>query len=141
MVNGLINRYADPRAVVTHDEAAYLQVVCHDVRVRDPIMGLGFDDDDVQDRLSRVLLDVARRAVPGLGAPAWTMFAWVAYGRGDATRAVEARDRALRENPEYSLAHLLGEVVDRQIHPARLRQTWGRGVTDGGGVRHSESEQ
>jgi hypothetical protein len=140
LVRDLIDRYADPRQVISHDEAAYLLLVCHDWRVRDPIIGFGVNDDDLEP-LSRVLLDVARRAVPTLGAPAWAMYAWVAYSTGDAAVAMEAVDRALGHDPTYSLATLLQEVAARQVHPEQVRSTWGIGVTDGAGVRQSGSEQ
>lgn len=111
-------RYESPPATVTDAEAAALIVALHDWRVRDPILGWGKGSSDAALML---LHDLAVRAVPPLDAPACTSYAWVSYMTGNGLVASIALERALKSDPDYSLALLLEEVLQRQVSPAVMR--------------------
>jgi hypothetical protein len=112
-------RYESPPATLTDAEAATLIVALHDRRVRDPILGWGKGDSDAPLML---LHDLAVRAVPPLDAPACTSYAWVAYMQGNGLVASIALERALKSDPDYSLALLLDEALMRQVPPSRMRE-------------------
>ena len=112
-------RYESPPATVSDDEAAALIVALHDWRVRDPILGWGKGDSDAALML---LHDLAVRAVAPLDAPACTAYAWVSYMRGNGLVASIALERALKSDPDYSLALLLEEALMRQVPPSRMRE-------------------
>jgi hypothetical protein len=46
----------------------------------------------------------------------------VSYIHGNGLVAMTALERALKSDPEYSLALLLEEALMRQVPPSRLRQ-------------------
>lgn len=128
LLDELTARFQDPRAAISDDEAAYIQVACGDIRVRDAVLEhVGPNDPasrDVPDRIeavTRVLRDVARRAPPDIAAPTWTILAWVSYGEGNGVVANVALDHALAADPDYSLAQLLREALDRQVPPSLIR--------------------
>ena len=119
LLDELLARYQDPRAIVDHDEAAYLHVACRDVLVRDSVLAR-CSDDQALDRMYRLLRDVARRSVPGRDAPGWGMLGWAAYACGDGVIVVDAAERALRSDPGYSLAQLLLDCLEAQVRPELL---------------------
>lgn len=112
-------RYESPPATLSDDEAATLIVALHDWQVRDPILGWGNGDSDA---VLMLLHDLAVRAVPPLDAPACTAYAWVSYMRGNGLVASVALERALKSDPDYSLALLLDEALMRQVPPSRMRE-------------------
>jgi hypothetical protein len=112
-------RYETPPATLTDDEAATLIVALHDWRVRDPILGWGKGESDATLML---LHDLAVCAVPPLDAPACTAYGWVSYMKGNGLVAGVALERALKSDPEYSLALLLDEMLMRQVPPSRVRE-------------------
>lgn len=120
VADDLRRRYCEPPAGMTDDEAAQLVVGLHDVVLRDRMLSWC----DVDEEAMRALLgDLARRALPPLDAPACTALAWVAYLQGDGVVVATALERALRSDPEYSLAGLLDAALTGQVHPRRLRAT------------------
>src|SRR5437764_85511 len=64
--------------------------------------------------------DVVRRARPDLAAPAAALLGFTAWRAGDGTLAWFAVQRALSEDPEYSLAHLMAEALLRALPPSAL---------------------
>jgi hypothetical protein len=112
-------RYECPPATLTDDEAAALIVAMHDWPVRDKMIDSASTESDA---MRTLLHDLAVRAVPPLDAPACTAYAWVSYIHGNGLVAMTALERALKSDPEYSLALLLEEALMRQVPPSRLRQ-------------------
>lgn len=111
-----LGKVAAPLAPST---AAVLGVALHDVRVRDELATWALDDSDA---LLALLQQVARQVGPPWDAPVCTVLAWVAYCRGDGARANVALDRALRTDPDYSLALLLRSALDGALPPADVRR-------------------
>ncbi len=73
----------------------------------------------------RLWTDLTRRARPGHVAPAASLLAFVAWQCGNGALANVALDRALADDPEYSMAQLLREAIDAGAPPrlARLPMT------------------
>lgn len=115
----LLERYREPPATVTHDEAAAVALGLHFVELRDEVLQEIDDRDDAHERL---LLDLVRLAQPPADAPVCTVLACAAYLAGNGVVAGAALDRALRTDADYSLAHLLDDALISQIHPRDLRR-------------------
>jgi hypothetical protein len=61
--------------------------------------------------------DVVRRVEPELAAAPGTLLAFAAWRHGEGAVACIALDRALNADPNYTLAHLLGETIARGVGP------------------------
>jgi hypothetical protein len=119
LVEELVERFGDPRADLSDAEVASLAGLMHDVVARDEILVQAVPPYR-RERILRVLRAAARRVPAPHDAPVCTALAWFAYADGDGTTANIALDRALDSDPEYSLAHLIGASLDRQLPPAAL---------------------
>src|SRR5581483_46765 len=119
LIDDLAQRWADPRAVLTHDEAAVLGMALHDIVLRDEVLLHAGRDDEVWRRLLGAL---ARLVQPPLDAPTCTLLAWVAYLQGDGVIAMTALDRALASDPDYTMAGLLASALNGQLPPDELRR-------------------
>jgi hypothetical protein len=109
------------RGAAPDDRAcAELTVALHDVAVRDELATWALHRSD---GLLSLAEQMAQRTVPPSDAPVCTLLAWVAYARGDGARANVALDRALRTDPEHSLALLLRRALDSGITPGEVRRT------------------
>jgi hypothetical protein len=62
--------------------------------------------------------DLTRRARADLVAAPATLLGYAAWRSGDGALARVAVERALDADPRYSLAHLLGEALDRALPPS-----------------------
>lgn len=103
--------------VLADEDAVAVAVALHDVQVRDEVATWALDE-----ALLALAEQVARRVGPPYDAPVCTLCAWVAYSRGDGARANVALERALRGDPEYSLALLLQQALDGALPPAQVRE-------------------
>ena len=99
-------------------DAARLAVALQDVLVRDEVATWCLDRGDA---LLGVLLQSARQLCPPEDAPVLVLVAWVAYARGDGGLANVALERCLASDPGCTLAHLLAEMLGRQVPPAEVR--------------------
>ena len=68
------------------------------------------------------LLGTVRRAAPGSAAPAATVLAILRWQQGDGTRAGIAVDRALADDPDYTLAQLVDGCLRAGITPSAWRE-------------------
>jgi hypothetical protein len=113
------------QALGPRDGAAALQGLT-DIRVRDTFLWHmaqpGTDQRAVADRLA----DLVRCAPAGLVAPAATALAVAQWSSGDGARANVALDRATADDPEYSLAHLVGTALRSGLPPS----TWAASLAD-----------
>jgi hypothetical protein len=100
-------------------EAALLIVAMRDWEVRDKLLGWATTGSEA---MRALLHDLAVRAVPPYDAPACTAYAWVSYVHGRGVVATAALERALKTDPDYSLALLLDEALARQVPPSLLRE-------------------
>ncbi|HVS67858.1 MAG TPA: DUF4192 domain-containing protein [Mycobacteriales bacterium] len=119
LVDILIDRLADPRAVATDEELADLAALLHDVAARDALLVQAVPPAR-RAAILRMLRAAVRRVPPRQDAPLCTALAWFAYADGDGTTANIALDRALDSDPDYSLALLIEASLDRQLPPTAL---------------------
>lgn len=114
-----INRYRRGDRPATGQEAAWLTVVLRDLRVRDDAWAR-MDPGHQQAHL-RLWTDLTRRARPGyVPAPA-SLLAFVAWQSGNGALANVALDRALADDPQYSMALLLRQVIGSGVPPSMAR--------------------
>jgi Domain of unknown function (DUF4192) len=119
----VIGRYRRSGRPVTGQEAAWLTVVLRDLRVRDDAWARM--DPAHQAAHQRLWTDLTRRARPGyVPAPA-SLLAFIAWQSGNGALANVALDRALADDPQYSMALLLRQVITSGAPPslARLAMT------------------
>ena len=77
--------------------------------------------DDDADTLLDLLGALARQAEDADAAPVCTALGWVAYAHGHGALAAVAAERALRCAPDYSMARLLLDGLDRMLGPEHVR--------------------
>ena len=111
-----ITRYRDGGGPLTRSAAATLTVMLGNLRVRDDVWARM----DPGHRVAHLRLwtDVTRLAQPGYAAAPATLLAFTAWQDGDGALANVALDRALADNPRYSMALLLREALDGGAPPS-----------------------
>lgn len=129
LVERLLADLDDPRRSVTDDDAAEVAALCHDVIVRDEVMVRAIEPERRR-LLLRLLREVARLIPPPYDAPICGTFAWVAYADGAGVVANVAVDRALSSDPDYSLALLIADSLQRQVPPAALEEVMREAARD-----------
>jgi hypothetical protein len=117
-VREAIRRYRAGEAVDPED-AAWLTVALRQVRVRDDAWARM--DPEHRDAHQRLWTDLTRLARPGYVAAPAALLAFVAWQAGNGALANVALDRALADNPHYSMALLLREALDAGAPPAMAR--------------------
>ncbi len=100
-------------------EIARLSVALRDLRVRDDAWAR-MDPAHAGPHL-RLWTDVTRRAQPGHVAAPAALLAFVAWQSGDGALANVALDRALTDDPGYSMALLLRQVIGAGAPPSLAR--------------------
>jgi hypothetical protein len=118
-VGAMITRYRDGGRFTTDDEVARLTVALRDLRVRDDAWAR-MDPAHGEAHL-RLWTDVVRRAQPGHVAAPAALLAFVAWQSGDGALANVALDRALADDPRYSMATLLRQVITAGAPPSLAR--------------------
>jgi hypothetical protein len=106
-------------STVGPDTAAWLTVVLRDLRVRDDAWARMLPEH----RLAHLRLwtDLTRMARPGYVCAPASLLAFVAWQSGNGALANVAIDRALAEDPYYSMARLLREAIDSGAPPSLAR--------------------
>ncbi len=118
-VGAMITRYRDGGRFTTDYEIARITVALRDLRVRDDAWARM--DPAHAAAHQRLWTDVVRRAQPGyVPAPA-ALLAFVAWQSGHGALANVALDRALADDPRYSMALLLRQVITAGAPPALAR--------------------
>jgi len=118
-VGTMITRYRGGGRFTTDDEIARITVALRDLRVRDDAWARM--DPAHADGHLRLWTDVVRRAQPGYVAAPAALLAFVAWQSGNGALANVALDRALADDPRYSMATLLREVITAGAPPALAR--------------------
>lgn len=114
------------RTIESPSVIARLLLGLADIRVRDTALwDLAHGDQDDLQRALDVLTQGLRAAPEGLVAPVATCVAIVAWQLGDGTRATIAVDRALADEPEYSLAALVSASLRAGLPPRAWREAMG----------------
>ena len=90
-----------------------------DLRVRDDAWARM--DPAHADQYRRLWTDVVRRAQPGYVAAPAALLAFVAWQSGEGALANVALDRALADDPRYSMATLLRQVITAGAPPSLAR--------------------
>ena len=118
-VGAMIARYQDGGGFTTDDEIARITVALRDLRVRDDAwarMDPAFKAQGV-----KLWTDVVRRAQPRYVAAPASLLAFVAWQSGNGALANVALDRALADDPRYSMALLLRQVITAGAPPSLAR--------------------
>lgn len=118
-VSEAITRYRRGGELACDADAAWLCVVLKDTRVRDDAWSRM--DPPYREAHRRLWTDLTRRARPGYVAPAASLLAFVAWQDGNGALANVALDRALADDPRYSMAELLRAAIDGGAPPEKAR--------------------
>ena len=118
-VGAMIARYRDGGRFTSDYEIARITVALRDLRVRDDAWARM--DPAHADQHQRLWIDVVRRAQPGYVASPAALLAFVAWQSGDGALANVALDRALADDPWYSMALLLRQVITAGAPPSLAR--------------------
>jgi hypothetical protein len=111
--------YRDGKKITNADQIAWLCLVLRDLRVRDDAWAR-MDPEHCDEHL-RMWTDLTRHARPGyVSAPA-SLLAFVAWQCGTGALANVALDRALADQPGYSMAILLRQAITSGIPPTAAR--------------------
>jgi hypothetical protein len=117
-VKDAIRRYREGALVLT-EHAALLTVALAQLRVRDDAWARM--DPEYRDAHLRLWTDLTRLARPGYVAAPAALLAFCAWQAGDGALANVALDRALADNPRYSMAMLLRDALDAGAPPSMAR--------------------
>jgi hypothetical protein len=104
----LVGEYREGRGAEDRELAARVIGRLSDIQVRD--FALGSHTDESADYYWAMWRDLLRIAPRGFVAPVACLFAAMAYERGEGALAHKGLDRALGDDDQYSLAHLLRRV-------------------------------
>jgi len=118
-VGSMIAAYRGGGTYATEYQIAWITVALRDLRVRDDAWARM--DPRHLEAHRRLWIDVTRRAQPGYVAAPAALLAFVAWQSGDGALANVALDRALADDPGYSMAQLLREVISAGAPPSLAR--------------------
>jgi Domain of unknown function (DUF4192) len=103
--------------VRTEDAAVVLWALL-DVHVRDAT--LGYLVDRPKPQVTQTWRELVRVAPPLWRAPVATLYAFWCYAAGDGARTNVGIEVALAADPDYSMAHLLDQLVRSGVNPLRF---------------------
>ena len=118
-LGAMIARYRSGGRFTSDDEIARISVALRDLRVRDDAWARM--DPRHADQHLRLWIDVVRRARSRYVAAPAALLAFVAWQSGDGALANVALDRALADDPGYSMATLLRQVITAGAPPSLAR--------------------
>jgi hypothetical protein len=118
-VRAAIGSYRDGGRITDHDDLAWLTVTLQDLRVRDDAWARMEPRFRAEHR--RLWTDLVRCACPPFVPAPAALLAFTAWQIGDGALANVAIDRALAADPEYSMAHLIGQALDAGLPPSAAR--------------------
>jgi Domain of unknown function (DUF4192) len=101
------------------EHAAWLTVALRQLRVRDDAWARM--EPEHRNAHLRLWTDLTRLARPGYAAAPAALLAFCAWQAGDGALANVALDRALADNPRYSMALLLRDALDSGAPPSMAR--------------------
>jgi len=103
----------------SHQDAAWLALALEDIRIRDDAWARMLPKHC--EAHQRLWTDLATLAQPGYAAAPAALLAFTAWQDGDGALANVALDRALADNPHYSMALLIREALDAGAPPSAAR--------------------
>ena len=114
-----ISTYREGGAIEHYGQFACLALVLTSLRIRDDAWARM--DPGHRDVHLRLWTDLTRHAQPGYIAAPASLLAFTAWQGGNGALANLALDRALADNPSYSMARLLRDVIDAGTPPSMAR--------------------
>lgn len=114
-----LRRWARGDQVLADPLVADLVVSLVDVRCRDALAARPAAEAPA---LCGLLAELARRTPDAWAAPICTLYGWLTYCQGGGAALTLALERALRCDPDYTLALLLLGLLDAQVPPAEVRE-------------------
>jgi hypothetical protein len=118
-VQAAISTYREGGSIEHYGQFAWLALVLTSLRVRDDAWARM--DPDHRDAHLRLWTDLTRHVQPGYIAAPACLLAFTAWQGGNGALANLALDRALADNPSYSMARLLRDVIDAGTPPSMAR--------------------
>jgi len=115
-VRHMIGIYRDGGSVTSPDVHAWLAISLARLRIRDDAWARM--DPGHRDAHRRLWTDLVRRAQPGYIAAPASLLAFTAWQCGEGALANIALDRALTDNPGYSLALLIRDAIGAGAPPS-----------------------
>lgn len=112
-----VELFALPPTTLDAEHAALLATSLTDVLLRDTLAA-----EHGPEGLLPLLQELVRRTPDPFDAPVCTLFAWMTYCDGGGASVTIALERALRTDPGYSMARLLGQVLHGQVAPEKIRR-------------------
>jgi hypothetical protein len=118
-VSEAIALYREGQSLPSRNAAAWLALVLEELPVRDDAWARM--DPDHNEAHRRLWTDVTRLARPGYAAAPAALLAFTAWQSGNGALANVAIDRALADQPDYSMARLLRQALDSGAPPSMAR--------------------
>jgi Domain of unknown function (DUF4192) len=118
-VRDAIARYQGGGEITDQDQLAWLILTIADLRVRDDAWARM--DPAHRDAHQRLWTSVTRRAPESLVPAPASLLAFTAWQSGDGALANIAVERALAADPDYSMAHLIGQALEAGLPPSAAR--------------------
>jgi hypothetical protein len=115
-VEAAVGIYRDGGSITQSSQFAWLGLALSSLRVRDDAWARM--DPEYRDAHLRLWVDLTRYAQPGYIAAPASLLAFVAWQNGDGALANLALDRALADDPNYSMAHLLRDTLTAGAPPS-----------------------
>lgn len=119
LVQDAITCYRDGGTITELAQLARIAYALTGIEIRDDAWARM--NPDHRDAHLRLWTDLTRHAQPGYIAAPASLLAFVAWQAGDGALANLALDRALTDDPEYSMARLLRNAVDACLPPSAAR--------------------
>jgi hypothetical protein len=119
LVADAISAYRDGRVITSSPRHAWLALVLTRLRIRDDAWARM--DPAHHERHQLLWAGLVRRAQPGYVAAPACLLAVTAWQGGDGALANLAIDRALADDPGYSMARLIGDALAAGAPPAAAR--------------------
>jgi hypothetical protein len=118
-VQAAIVQYREGGSIELASTFAWLALVLTNLRVRDDAWARM--DPEHNEAHLRLWTDLTRRAQAGYVAAPASLLAFIAWQGGNGALANVALDRALTDDPNYSMAQLLRDTIDAGVPPAMAK--------------------
>ncbi len=114
-----ISRYREGGSLTEPAEIAWLGMMLSHIAVRDDAWARM--EPEHHKAHERLWTDLVRRLPEGFVAAPASLLAFVSWQAGDGVLASIAVERALKDDPDYSMALLIGDALDAGLPPAAAR--------------------
>ena len=116
LVRSAVITYRDGGTITDHRQVARLAVALINIEVRDDTWARMLPEH--RDAHMKLWADLTRHAQPGYVAAPASLLAFTAWQGGDGALASLAIDRALADDPDYSMAHLIRTALAEGLPPS-----------------------